>query len=476
MTSALEPAWLSATDAAAAIGRGEVSACELTEAVLERIAAVDPDTGAFVVVSAEQAIADAERLDAAARAGDSRGPLHGVPVAVKDIVDMRGLPTTCSSRVRDGHLANADAPVVERLRAAGAVIVGKTHTHEFAYGGICPETRNAWSLDRIAGGSSGGSAVALAQGMAALAIGTDTGGSIRIPAAFNGVVGLKPTYGRVPKAGVVPLNWSLDHVGPMSRTVADAALMLSVMAGRDSRDVTSAREPLEDYARDLALGIRGLRLGVPANYFLDTLEPDVRAAYERALARLAELGAVRVEVSIPDVELAPAVFVGVLLSEASAYHQADLRTLGDRYGEDVRSWLELGETQLGTHYVNAQRARARIKRGFRSAFEEHRLDALVVPTVPMVAAPVGAGSVTFPGGVEQTIMAALLNACGPFNLSGQPVLSVPCETEGAGLPIGLAFAGRPFGERMILRIGAEYERAAPWAGARPPAPAQSARA
>jgi aspartyl-tRNA(Asn)/glutamyl-tRNA(Gln) amidotransferase subunit A len=461
--------WLSAVEAAAAIRGGEVSPRELTEAVLERIRDVDPVAGAFVTVMDEQALALADQLGAEVRNGGLRGPLHGVPVAVKDIVDIAGMSTTCSSRVREGHRADADAPIVERLRAAGAVIVGKTHTHEFAYGGICPASRNAWNQDRVAGGSSGGSAVALAHGMAALAIGTDTGGSIRIPAAFNGVVGLKPTYGRVPKAGVVPLSWSLDHVGPMARTVADAALMLGVLAGHDPRDITSAREPVEDNSADLCRGARGLRLGVPTNYFLDALESDVRDRFERAVARLAELGTTRVDVRVPDVELAPAVFGGVLFSEASAFHQPQLRALGDRYGDDVRAWLELGELELGTHHVNAQRARARIKRGFRSCFEEHRLDALLVPTVPMAAPPLGASSVSFPGGVQQGIMASLLNACGPFNLSGQPVLSVPSGADAEGLPTGLAIVGRPFAERTVLRIGAEFERAAPWAATRPAA-------
>jgi aspartyl-tRNA(Asn)/glutamyl-tRNA(Gln) amidotransferase subunit A len=475
MASDDELAWLSASDGATAIRTGAISPRELIEAVLARIEALDTATGAFVTVTAESALADADRLGVEARSGGLRGPLHGVPVAVKDIVDISGLATTCSSRVRAGHRAAADATIVERLRAAGAVIVGKTHTHEFAYGGICPATRNAWDQDRIAGGSSGGSAVALAQGMAALAVGTDTGGSIRIPSAYNGVVGLKPTYGRVPKAGVVPLNWSLDHVGPMARSVEDAAMMLGAMAGRDRRDVTSAREPVDDYLADLCRGTRGLRLGVPSNYFFDAVEPDVRERFEEAVQRLTERGTVRVDVRVPDIELAPGVFLGVLLSEASAFHQGLLRAMGDHYGDDVRGWLELGETQLGTHYVNAQRARARIKHGFRGCFEDHRLDALLIPTVPMVAPRVGAESLLFPGGVEQPIMASLLNASGPFNLSGQPVLSVPCGMSSQGLPVGLAIAGRPFDERTVLRIGAEYERAAPWAHDRPPPPARAAR-
>jgi aspartyl-tRNA(Asn)/glutamyl-tRNA(Gln) amidotransferase subunit A len=456
-----DPDCRSAVDVARAIRAGRLGAAEVMAATLERVRVLDPAVGAYATVCDDAALAEAAACDRERSAGRLRGPLHGVPVAVKDVVDVAGVSTGCGSRVREGHAATADAPVVQRLRAAGAIVVGKSHTHEFAYGPICPATRNAWDPERIAGGSSGGSAVAVALGMAAAAVGTDTGGSIRIPAAYNGLVGLKATYGRVPKSGVAALAWSLDHVGPITRTVADAALMLRVMAGRDRSDPTSARERVDDYGSRLDAGVRGMRLGVPVNYFLD-VEAEVLAAFHASVAELVALGAERVEVRIPDVELSPVAYAGIRLPEASAFHQAELRSVADRYGDHVRHLLELGEVSLATHYLNAQRARSRIKEGARRTFEEHGLDALLVPAVACTAPRAGEDTITVDGGGRRPMVPAVIGDCAPFNLTGQPILTVPCGFSAEGLPIGLGIAGRPFGEAAVLRIGAAYEAATRW--------------
>jgi aspartyl-tRNA(Asn)/glutamyl-tRNA(Gln) amidotransferase subunit A len=463
----LDLAHLSIVDAASRVSAREVSPSELVEAALCRIEQEEPVLQAFVTVCADEARRQASKLDEDMLAGRRRGPLHGIPFGIKDLIDTAGVRTTCSSAVRAEHVPSQDAIVVERLTAAGAIIIGKTNTHEFAYGPISAPTRNAWDGTRIAGGSSGGSAVAVAAGMCTAAIGTDTGGSIRIPAAFNGVVGLKPTYGRVPKSGVAPLSWSLDHVGSLTRTVADAASVLSVIAGRDRSDPTSVREPVGDYTSGLQAGVQNMRLGLPQNYFREVIETEVLDLVDAAALHLGELGAHLIEVTIPDVELSVVAELGILLPEASAYHQGDLRRVADLYGLDVRTFLELGELYLATHYVNAQRARAVVKKGMRSCFEQVRLDALLVPAVPMLPPEIGRDTIVYPDAGEQSVIGALFRACSPFNLSGQPVLTVPCGFSKHGLPVGLGIVGRPFAEATVLRIGNAYEQSTSWHERRP---------
>lgn len=451
------------TELAADVGARRISPLEAVEAALARIAEVDRHLEAYVTVCGDRALEEAASMTAA-------GPLAGVPVAVKDIVDVAGLPTLCGSRVRAGHVAESDATVVRRLREAGAIVIGKTTTHEFAYGPVCAPTRNAWDQRHMSGGSSGGSAVAVAQGMAAAAIGTDTGGSVRCPAAYNGIVGLKPTFGRISKAGVVPLSWSLDHVGLMARTVDDVATLLAAVAGWDEADTTSSRAPVGRAAPHGTERLDGLRIGVAAHYYHDPIAADVLDAFEAGLDHLCSLGATRVDVVIEDVDLSPATQLGILLPEASAYHERTLRSSAELYGDDVRTFLELGEVMPATYYVNSLRTRARVKAGFRRCFSQHRLDLLATPTLPITAPRVGQSTVTFAGGREESVMTPLLVACAPANLTGQPVLTVPCGRDGAGLPIGLSLVGRPFDEHTVLRAGAAYERSTPWAAERPPQP------
>lgn len=374
--------------------------------------------------------------------------------------------------MRAGHIPSRDATVVARLASAGAITIGKTNTHEFAAGGFSPPSRNAWDASRTTGGSSGGSGAAVALGMCAAALGTDTGGSIRIPASFNGIVGLKPTFGRVPKNGITMLSWSLDHCGPMTRTVEDAALLLGILAGRDRADPSSAREAVPDYAMALGRGVEGLRIGLPPDFFRVEIQTDVLAAIDAAATHLAAQGATLVPTGpIAGLEDTVTAELAIFLAEAAAYHARDVRIAGDLYEPATRLWLELGSLVLGTHYLNAQRARTALKEGVRAAFEAERLDALLVPSVPMTATPYDARTVDYPDAPGTDETASMIRYCGPFNLTGQPFLTVPCGFDGDGLPIGLGIVGRPFQEETVLRIGHAYEQTAGWAGSRPPATA-----
>jgi aspartyl-tRNA(Asn)/glutamyl-tRNA(Gln) amidotransferase subunit A len=453
--------------AADGLAAGEFSAVELLEATLARAAETEPAVHAYVRPMAESARREAAVADAERRRGRWRGPLHGIPIGVKDLCHTAGVATEAGSRVLEGFVPDRDATVVERLRAAGAVIAGKTVTHEFAYGQDVPPTRNPWDTRCYPGGSSAGSGVAVAVGSAAGAIGTDTGGSIRVPASVNGVVGLKPTYGRVSRAGVFPMSPTLDSVGPMTRTAEDCAVLLGAIAGHDPRDPGSLREPVPDYAAGLGGGVRGLRLGLDRDYFLYPLVTDeVRAATGAALRQLEELGAGIVEVRIPELEYAPLAGMAVLLADTSEWHRRLLRTRGDRYSPGVRLMLELGELVLAPAYVRAQRARAALRERIRSAFATHRLDCLVGPTLPTTTMPLEDLSVDLAGDEEQAL-SPFLHHCFLGNVIGVPALSFPCGFGGSGLPIGLQVYGRPLAEATLFRIAHAYQRVTDWHTRRP---------
>ncbi len=462
----MQPSELGIAEAARHVQQGTLSPVELVQSALDRIEEVEGRLNAFVVVTAEQALDAARQAQEEIAGGGYRGPLHGIPVGIKDLYDVAGLPTTSSSAVRAEHVATEDSACVARLRDAGAVVVGKTHTHEFAYGVLTPTTRNPWDTGRVPGGSSGGSGAAVAAGECLLGMGTDTGGSIRIPASVCGTVGLKPTYGRVSRAGITSLCWSLDHAGPLTRTVRDAALALQAVAGFDARDPGSAREPVPDFTRDLDAGVRGLTLGVPANYFFDDVDPEVEAAVREAIAVLEAQGAALREVEIPYAAQMMAVEFGIVVPEASAYHQEMLRESGERYTDDVRVFLEAGETVLATQYIKALRVRTLVQQAFRRVFEG--LDALVCPTLPTAAAEVGQQTFTFPSGAQKPVIDAWVGHSAPGNVTGLPALSLPCGATSAGLPIGLQVIGRPFDEAGVLRIGQAFESATEWADRRPP--------
>ncbi|MCK7624322.1 amidase [Streptomyces sp. RS10V-4] len=454
------PYELSVAAAARAIRARELSPVELLESVLGRIEEVEPRLGAYTAVMAEPARRSALTAEREAAEGRFRGPLHGIPVALKDLIDVAGTATTASSRVRAGHRAQSDSAVAARLAAAGAVLVGKTHTHEFAYGLTTPQTANAWDGGRVAGGSSGGSAVAVAAGAAPFALGTDTGGSIRVPAALNGVVGLKPTYGLVPRHGVTSLSWSLDHVGPLTRTVEDAALVLPALTGHDPGEPASlapggAGGHLDERGTDLT----GLRVGVPLNYYFDRVEAEVEDAVRRAVERLADLGARPVEVEIPMTRYVQATQWGLMVPEATAYHERTLRTVPDRYADDVRILLEAGELMPAGDYLRAQRAQTLMRQAWIRLFDE--VDVIVAPTVPAVAVPAGQETLAWPDGTVESVSDAYVRLSAPANITGVPSLSVPVGHDRAGLPIGMQLLGRPLAEAELLRVGLAYERSVP---------------
>ena len=445
--------FLTIAEAAVAIEKRDLSPLELTEALLARIQALNPSLNAYITVAAEEALARAREAQEEVARGHYRGPLHGIPLALKDVFATAGMRTTAGSRILADWLPQEDALVVRRLRETGAVILGKLNMHEFAYGvtSINPHygpVRNPWDQERIAGGSSGGSAAALAVGLCLGSLGSDTAGSIRIPAALCGVVGLKPTYGLVSRQGVVPLAWSLDHVGPMARTAEDVAILLAAIADTGSHG----------YREDLKGEVRGLRVGLPRRYFFEGVEPEVLAAVEAAARTLEGLGMAVEEMELPGAEEALAARSAIGFAEATAYHLPNLRSRPQDYGPDVRLLLEQGLLYPAVHYVQAQRFRRRFGEDLRNLLQ--RWDILVTPTTPAAADPIARGT--------SDESRRLIRFTGPFNLAGLPACSLPCGFTGEGLPVGLQIIGRPSEEGTMLRVAHAYQQATHWHLCRPP--------
>lgn len=449
----MQPFELSLADAARAMAAKELSPVELTDSVLDRIGAVEARLQVYVGVAAESARKAAVQAERELAEGASRGPLHGIPMGLKDLIDVEGMPTTASSRVREGHVAERDSAVATRLSEAGAVLLGKTHTHEFAYGLTTPQTRNAWDHSRVAGGSSGGSAVAVAAGEATFALGTDTGGSIRVPAALNGVVGLKPTYDLIPRSGVTSLSWSLDHVGPLTRTVEDASLVLAALVGGAAAPGAGA-SPEGDLA--------GLRVGVPRTYYFERVNPEVEEGVRRAIGQLQELGAEIVEVEIPFTRYILPTLWGLMVPEASAYHERTLRSVPDLYAPDVRVLLEAGELVSAGDYLRAQRARTLMRGAWAKLLGS--VDVIAAPAVPMTAAEAGQESVEWADGTVEAVAESYVRLSAPANIAGVPALTLPVGQDHAGLPIGMQLMGRPLDEATVLRVGRAYEVATAGAG------------
>jgi aspartyl-tRNA(Asn)/glutamyl-tRNA(Gln) amidotransferase subunit A len=451
-------AFATAKEIAARVSSHAVSAVDVAEATLARIGQHDKRLNSFVRVVPDAALEEARDVDDSVRAGRPLGPLAGVPVALKDLIDLAGIPTTAGAHRIFHRTPTTDAPVVTRLRAAGAVIVGKTGLHEFAYGvtNINPHTgpvRNPWDLARIPGGSSGGSGAAVAAGLVAAALGTDTGGSIRIPAALCGVTGLKPTFGRVPVAGVIPLSWTMDHVGPLTRTAEDAAILLSVLA--------QAPEVIPEVSR----GIAGLRLGVPEEFFWEELDRDVEACCRDAVRALTFAGGILRPAVFPRAAECGAAAAVILAAEAAAYHERHLRERPDAYGEDVRVRLDRGLFLSAADYLVAQRARAFLTCEAARALES--VDAILVPTTPHPAARIEEDASQV-AGVSLAMSMRYTRCTNPFNLLGFPVLSVPCGLSHDGLPIGLQIVGRPFEDATVLRVGHAYQQITDWHTRHPP--------
>jgi aspartyl-tRNA(Asn)/glutamyl-tRNA(Gln) amidotransferase subunit A len=461
-TAATSITELTLTEAVAHVERKEVSPVELVDACLERIARTNEVLRAYISVYEEDAREVARAAETMIRAGHQLGPLHGVPIALKDNIALKGLPTTAGSKVLAEWIPAEDATVAGRLKAAGAVIIGKTNMHEFAWGGTSANphfgfVRNPWDTERFPAGSSGGSGAAVAARTCFGALGTDTGGSIRLPSAVNGITGIRPTIGRVSNHGVIPLAWSMDTVGPMTRTVADCAIMFQAIAGHDPKDEQSAAVPVVDYSADLHHGVEGIRIGVVPGYFFHHLQPPVHEGVKAALDAMAGLGAAVVDVEIEHIHGNISAQLTVESCEPSTYHQRWLRDRPEEYGEDVRLLLELGELHLATHYIQAQRYRSLLRRQFLDALK--LVDVFACPTLPFTATPIGATTVVIEDGVEEDMLAAIMQFTGVPSLTGLPSLALPCGFDADGLPIGMQVIGRPFDEATLFRIGAAFQEA-----------------
>ncbi len=454
MTTATDLCYLTLHELATRIRSKEVSPVEATETLLERIERLNPKLNAYITVMTDQALAEARAAADEIASGRYRGPLHGVPIGVKDLCATKDVRTTAGSKILAEWVPDEDATVVRKLREAGAVIVGKTHLHEYAFGatGINAHygpARNPWDTTRITGGSSSGSAVAVAAGLCYAALGSDTGGSIRMPASLCGIAGIKATYGRVSLDGVVPLAWSLDHIGPMARTVRDCAHVLTAIAGRDPKDPSTTDEPVEDWAADLDEDLAGLRIGVPTAYAFERTEPDVVALVHDAIATLERLGAEVQQLDLPILEEYWTNATRVLLGEAAAFHRENMEQRRQDYGENVRPRIQLGLDMKVTDYVNAARYRDEARR---------TCDAVLLSEVDLLAMPATRTATVHIDSVatdDPTIGLTIFTA--PFDLTGQPAISVPCGFTEQGLPVGLQLVGRRFDERTVLRAAHAFE-------------------
>ncbi len=439
----------------------EISAREVADRSLAAAEELNPQLQAFTIIDHRGARQAADRVDRQLARGIDPGPLAGIPVGVKDIIDMAGHPTRCGSPAYSDTPATGDAPVVERLKSAGAVIIGKTVTHELACGVTSPPASNPWDINRVPGGSSGGSGAAVAAGITAAALGSDTGGSIRIPAALCGTAGLKGTYGRVPRSGVAALSWSLDHIGPLAATPADCILVQSVISGFHPTDPTTLTEFPPDGYPETGDGLEGARLGAIERYRDPLNQPAVSEGFEAALALLADLGAEIVPVEIPELDMVLDIEFLLVASEGAAYHRKLMVESPHLIDPAIRTLFATGLMMSAEQYLTALRGRERIRRAMRECFQQNRLTAALTPTLPATAARKDQETFHYPTADEEMIL-AYVRTTAPANLTGQPALSVPCGFDPSGLPIGLQIMGRPLGESEIARIGQAYHQAAGW--------------
>ena len=448
--------------------RRELSPVELVRECLDRIKQTEPFVNAYITVLDESALVAAEKAEQEILQGRYRGPLHGIPYSAKDLYHTRGIRTTAGSAILEDFVPTANAAVIDRMEDAGAILVGKNNLHEFAYGttnendcfGPC---HNPWDLKLVTGGSSGGSAASVAAGSAAFSLGTDTGGSIRIPASFCGVVGFKPTYGRVSKRGVIPLSWSMDHAGPLAKTVWDAAAVLTAMSGYDAGDQGSAEVPAEDFTAGLggadAVAVKGLVVGVCSEYYAGLLQPEVEQVFAQVIAWFKQSGAFVKELSHPSRE---AFSVGsiITMAEAYTYHEQNLETRGEKYGPSIRYRLEKGQYLPASAYVNALRLRQKDREIWAGIYQQ--IDVFLSPTVIMPAFPIGEKTVQFgQEAVDPRTNPVLmfLTSLGDFN--GLPIVSLPGGFSAGGLPVGFQIQGRPYAEAKVLQVARAYEQAHP---------------
>ena len=450
---------LSILDAGKQLRAGATTSRALTQTALDRIAEVDPKVNAFVTLTADRALADAARADADLAAGKDLGPLHGIPYAIKDIYDTAGIRTTCHSKLRLHNIPATDSVVAAKLAAVGGVLLGKLGTHEFALGGPSfdlpfPPARNPWNIAHSPGGSSSGSGAAIAAGITRLALGSDTGGSIRGPAAYCGTVGLKPTYGRVSRRGVFPLSTTLDHCGPLTRSVADTAVALQIIAGHDPADQASANVPVGDYLTDLEKGVVGLRIGIPRAFFANApiASPDVLAAIDRVANALRAAGATVEDVSLPDYAAFSICGRVIMLCEAFTIHEADMRARPLDFGQLTYERFILGAAVTGPDMIQALRLRRELTAAVQAKLQSY--DVLLTAS-SLVPAP------RFEDSPSAMLSAAPMQTM-PFNVTGHPALSVPTGLTPDGLPMGLQIVGRPFDEATVLRVGRAVEVLSGW--------------
>ncbi|MGB8061007.1 MAG: amidase [Candidatus Sulfotelmatobacter sp.] len=452
------PDFISISELAPRLRRKEISPVEITQQCLSRIEKLNPALNAFITVLSDSALREAGAAEAEILRGEWRGRLHGVPIALKDLIDTAGVGTTAASALYEHRVPTEDAEVVRRLRQAGAVILGKNNLHEFAYGASSlvshfGDIHNPWDLGRITGGSSGGSAATVTARLACAAIGTDTAGSIREPASLCGCVGLKPTYGRVSSRRVIPLSASLDHVGPLAATVADAAIVLQAIAGYDAADITTADVPASDYVSAMKEGVKPLRVGVPRAYFFDELDSEVASAMEHALRGIETMVA-----NVREVKLDISTDRSLQAAESYAYHAENVAKHSDLYQAETLRRIRTGEKVSAAEYIQRRRELEEARRNIHAAFAE--VDLLVTPTTPM-AAPVIADLRANAEALRPAELKLLRNTR-PFNVWGLPAISVPCGFTEGGLPIGLQIAGPPWREDLVLRLAHAYEQATAW--------------
>ena len=456
---------LSVSEASAEIAAGRLSPVELTQAYLDRIGALDSRVNSYITVTGDLAMERARQAEAEIAAGQNRGPLHGIPIALKDLYNTAGIPTTGGSKILAEHVPDEDCPAAAKLGEAGAVLLGKLNMHEFAFGITNNNqhygpARNPWNTDCVTGGSSGGSGAAMAASLCAATLGSDTGGSIRIPAAFCGIVGLKPTYGRVSKRDVLPLSTSLDTVGPMTRSVADAAIVLQAIAGYDALDPNCVDAPIPNYLSEMAAGANGLRVGVVRGDYRLPMDDELERAVEAAFVQLGGLGATLVDpVELPLLREALPHNFTIISSEAAAFHLQWLDERPGDYGQDVFGRLSGGRNNSATDYIIAREAQARIRGQLLEAMAG--FDALAMPMLPLTAPPIGQEAVTV-GGAAMDLRTAVTWYTQPFNLTGFPAISVPCGFTSAGMPIGFQLVAKPFEEGTLLRLAHAYEQSTEW--------------
>jgi aspartyl-tRNA(Asn)/glutamyl-tRNA(Gln) amidotransferase subunit A len=460
---------LSAGELSRLIRKREISPVEVVKAHLARVEALEPALNSFITLLPEQAMEEARLAEQEIQSGRYRGPLHGIPVGLKDLFYVKGVRNTSGSKIFDHFIPNYDSTLASKLREGGALLLGKLNLHQFAYGptGENPDygnMHNPWDTKRIPGGSSGGSASATASGQCTLAMGTDTGGSIRIPSALCGLVGLKPTYGRLSRYGITVLSWSQDHPGPMTRTVEDCALVMNAVAGYDPHDPSSANRPIPDFTQSLAEDVKGLRVGVPKEPFEDPVDSEVEHLVRSAIELLGKLGATIHEISWPMYHESKAIASTILMAEATAYHSLLMKRQGFRLDPKVRLRLEAGLLISAVDYLQAQRARRLFYQQSCDLFK--KVDLLAGPTVPITACNIGTEEVQI-GNTLSGVIPLLTQHTRPYNLNGFPAITVPCGFSRNGLPVGLQLAGKPFDEATVLRGAFAYEQATEWHQRRP---------